>query len=93
MAYETRDNSGSTFPNDRKESENHPDQTGRCMVGGKLYYMSTWKKVTKDGRPWESHSFKAADEAKTPAPAGHAGQSRDSQFRDLSDDFDDAIPF
>lgn len=62
MAYEQRNNSGSAFPNDRKESENHPDLTGKCMVDGKLYYISTWKKTTKDGRPWESHSFKAVEE-------------------------------
>jgi hypothetical protein len=40
MAYEQKDNSGSIFKNDRKESANHPDAKGSCMIDGVEYWIS-----------------------------------------------------
>lgn len=49
MAYELRDNSGTLFRNDKKETEKHPDRTGTAMIGGKKYYVSGWIKEGAKG--------------------------------------------
>lgn len=62
MAYETKNDTGSSFVNTRKEKDTHPDLTGKCMIGGKMYYISSWKQVGKDGGKWLKHAFKLVDE-------------------------------
>jgi len=39
MAYELKDNSGSIFPNNRKESQNHADWQGSIKIDGKEYWI------------------------------------------------------
>ena len=56
MAYEQRDNSGSMFKNNRKETEKHADMTGDIMVDGKLYWINGWRKIDKNGNPYYSFS-------------------------------------
>ena len=68
MAYETRDNSGSIFRNQKRTEENHPNGTGKCMVGGVMYYVSAWTKTQQNGDKWQSLSFKPVDEQKRAAP-------------------------
>lgn len=67
MAYEVKDNTGSMFANDRKESANHPDGKGSAMIDGVEYWVSSWNKKTGDGKPWKSLAFKRKEDAK-PAP-------------------------
>lgn len=62
MAYEQRDNSGSAFKNSKKTTQNHPDLTGKAMIGGVMFWMSIWKKTDKNGNVWLSHSFKEMEE-------------------------------
>jgi uncharacterized protein (DUF736 family) len=62
MAYEQKDNSGSLFINDKKEQENHPDYKGSVKIGGREYWLSGWKKSTKDGKKWLSLSAKAKEQ-------------------------------
>lgn len=61
MAYELRDLSGSCFPNDKKTSDKHPDFKGRCMIDGKVYWVSAWNKDGSKG-PWVSLAFQPADD-------------------------------
>ncbi len=61
MAYEIKDNSGSLFVNDRKESESHPDSKGKAMIGGKLYWVSAWRNESKDGKKYLKLAFTPAD--------------------------------
>lgn len=62
MAFEQKDNTGSLFNNDKKEKDTHPDMTGAIKVDGIEYYLSAWKKTTKNGDEW----FSLAVKPKTP---------------------------
>ena len=82
MAYEQRDNSGSMFKNNRKETEKHADMTGDVMIDGKLYWINGWRKVDKNGNPWYSFSFRTKE--------ARQDQSSQQQTRRVPDD---EIPF
>ena len=74
MAYETKDQSGILFRNEKKaEGSQQPDYTGTCMVNGKMMEMSAWLKTGKTGKKFMSFSFKPpyvkGEQAKS--PAGH----------------------
>jgi hypothetical protein len=57
MPYEQRDNSGSLFRNDKRESDSHPNMKGSAMIGGAEYWVSAWTKVGKTGEKWVSLAF------------------------------------
>lgn len=82
MAYEVKDFSGSLFKNTRKTKETHPDITGKAKIRGVMYYVSGWRKESRDqGKPgFYSLSFKPVDEAQQ-APARD-----DSSFDDIGPD-------
>lgn len=67
MAYEQRDNSGSLFIEENKQSEKHPDYKGKAMIGGKLYYVSGWKKKSGSGKVFLSLAFEAPKGARRDA--------------------------
>ena len=61
MAYEQKPNTGTLFTNDRKAAENHPDYTGKLLIGRDLLQklasygeanleISAWIKTTKAGK-------------------------------------------
>ena len=85
-AFQTKENSGSLFQNDRKQNNNHPDYTGKVNVDGVEYYISGWKKLTKNNQPRLSLSFKPVNEASRPVQSNNV-QNNSGQFQ--SDD----IPF
>jgi hypothetical protein len=68
MTYEQRENSGSLFKNENKENENHPNATGKALIGGIMYYVSAWTKEGAKGK-WQSLAFKPVEE-KTLKPNG-----------------------
>ena len=47
--YQQKDNQGALFPNSKKTTPNHPDFTGTILIGGKDYWISGWKKLSKNG--------------------------------------------
>jgi hypothetical protein len=49
MAYDET-NRGALFKNDRKESDNHPDLSGKINVNGVEYWLSGWYKKTETGQ-------------------------------------------
>ena len=53
-------NRGVLFAEAQKESDNHPDYTGKLNVGGKDFYLAGWKKKSKAGKPFLSLSIKPA---------------------------------
>ena len=104
MAYEQKDNSGSIFKNDRKESANHPDAKGSCMIDGVEYWISSWNKKTQDGKDWRSLAFQRKDrqEPRQEAPAYRKPSQDAAKARQAPrqapqgggfDDMDDSIPF
>lgn len=48
--YQTKENSGFIFKNDRKEKETHPGYTGTINVAGKDWQISLWVKEGKKGK-------------------------------------------
>lgn len=50
MVYETKDNTGSLFRNNRKEKETHPDYTGSIRIDNHDYWLSGWLKDGKQGK-------------------------------------------
>lgn len=57
MAYETREMSGSLFPNNKPDKgPNSPVYTGKAMIHGQLLYISAWVKE-KNGKKWMSLAF------------------------------------
>ncbi|MCP4696076.1 MAG: hypothetical protein GY862_04405 [Gammaproteobacteria bacterium] len=59
MDYQQYDNtnSGVLFRNDNRETENHPEFSGRINVNGVEYWLSAWvKTAAKTGRKYFSLS-------------------------------------
>jgi len=54
MAYETRNNSGSAFKNNRKTQDSHADLTGEIMVDNKLYWLNIKVRKDRNGNDWHS---------------------------------------
>jgi hypothetical protein len=49
MAYEQKNMSGAIFDNDRKQNDRQPDMTGNCIIDGKPYRISAWRKPGSRG--------------------------------------------
>jgi uncharacterized protein (DUF736 family) len=84
MAYEMKDNSGSLFKNDRKETDSHPDYKGSALIGGVEHWLDAWINTAKDGTKYMSLKMKPKDAAQT----GSYGR-QEPQPADLDDD----VPF
>lgn len=83
MAYEMRENSGSLFKNDKKETESHPNATGKALIGGVEYWVSAWTKEGAKGK-WQSLSFKPVEAQST---------ARQPAARNRYEEMDDSPPF
>lgn len=90
MAYETKDNSGSVFPNKEKKSDNHPDYSGSVRIDGKDYWLSGWRKISEKGTAWLSLAFKAKDgTAARPASTEQEFKTEVAKHFNM----DDEVPF
>ena len=77
-------NRGSIWPNDKKETENHPDFTGSLNVEGKEYWVSGWKRKPDANPKAPSLSFSVkAKEQQAPAPQPAQPAADESAFDDL----------
>ena len=54
MAYEQKNNNGSLFRNDKKETEKQPDYNGTAKIDGKDYKVAAWIKESKSGQKFFS---------------------------------------
>jgi hypothetical protein len=57
MGFETKENSGSLFKNDRRQHDNQPNAKGKALIGGAWYWVAAWTKQGRDGQPFQSLSF------------------------------------
>jgi uncharacterized protein (DUF736 family) len=84
MAYEMKDNSGSLFKNERKETDSHPDYKGSALIGGVEHWLDAWINTAKDGSKYMSLKMKPKD-------AQQSGSYAKQEPADLDDSSD--IPF
>lgn len=85
MSYEQKDNSGSIFKNDRKETDKHPDSTGSALIGGVEYWVSAWRKTPEGKKVYWSLAFTPKDETQLPR--------NETQPEIPQAELDDEIPF
>jgi hypothetical protein len=90
MAYEQKDNSGSLFQNKEKRSENFPDYSGSVRIEGADWWISGWKKQSKDGTTYLSLSVKRKD-GTADRPAQEFKEAVKQRFPDA--DLSDDLPF
>ena len=56
-SFEPNDNEVALFINERKESERHPDMTGKGLVGGKEWRVAAWNNTSKGGKKYIKMRF------------------------------------
>jgi hypothetical protein len=66
-------NRGVLFDNERKQSDNHPDMTGKLNVNGVDHWFSAWWKEGKNGQ------FLSLSLGKEVEAQGQQGQQRQQQ--------------
>lgn len=76
-------NRGVLFKNDRKETDNHPDYTGRIDIDGTEYFLSAWIKDGRNGKFMSLSRGTRVEEA----------VSKAKQTAQPSEPFADDIPF
>jgi len=64
---EQKDNAGALFRNKKKESEKHPDYTGKATVNGVEVFISAWINESKDGTKYMALKFQEPKVAGVPA--------------------------
>ena len=97
MAFEKRDLSGALFKNHKRETDNHPNAKGDCLIDGVEYWVSAWTKKDKNGNPWQSLSFTRKEQQAAPQPAQRMDPANRASMAAQApagvDDFDSEIPF
>jgi uncharacterized protein (DUF736 family) len=86
MAYEQKDNTGSLFKNDRKETDSHPDYKGSALLNGVDHWLDAWINTSNSGTKYMSLKFKPKDAAQT-------GSYARQEPRPEPTGIDDDVPF
>ena len=87
--YDNR-NRGSIWPNDKKETEKHPDFTGSLNVDGKDFWVSAWKRKPDANPKAPSLSFSVKPKEQD---AGRQNFDSKDPFGDSGGDDSGSIPF
>jgi hypothetical protein len=88
-------NKGAIFVNNKKQSNNHPDMTGKIDIEGTEYYISCWYKQSKKGEKFMSASVKRVDSVDRPAApqGGYNQEPQQGGYNQGNNGFNDQIPF
>jgi hypothetical protein len=79
--FQQKNDSGSLFRNEKRESDSYPEYRGDGIINGEAVWINAWvKESRKTGKKFFSLSFRPK-------------QERIDRSRPLRDDLDDAIPF
>ena len=84
---ENKNNSGALFRNDKRETEKHPEYTGKITIEGVEYYLSAWVNEMRNGQKYFAIKAKAAT---APATTTATAQPRPGVV--VADPIDD-LPF
>lgn len=79
---------GVLFKNDDKQSDKHPNYTGKITVDGKEYRLAAWVKESKAGNMYMSLQLSDGEYEDRAQPVHPSGSSTPS-----TDDVDSDIPF
>ena len=88
MAYEQKDNTGSLFKNDRKETDSHPDYKGSALLNGVDHWLDAWINESANGTKYMSLKFKPKE-----ARGGAGDPPRSANPQAFDPAFDDDVPF
>lgn len=62
MNYEMKDNTGTLFRNEKKQSETQPDYRGEALVNGESVWMSAWLNTSAKGTKYMKFAFSPKEE-------------------------------
>ena len=85
MAYQQKENTGSLFKNDRRETDSHPNAKGTALIDGVEYWMDAWTNETGYGTKYQSVKFKRKEQSSAPPQR--------PQPAAFDTDLDDDVPF
>ena len=80
-------NSGALFRNDKRETEKHPEYTGKITIEGVEYYLSAWVNEMRNGQKY--FAIKATPKTATTPTTTAPAQPQTSTIADPVDD----LPF
>lgn len=93
MAYDNT-NSGVLFRNEKKETEKHPDYTGKLNINGDEFWLSAWlneiQQGEKAGKKYFSIKVRPVESNASHQPGQSSPQARAQQ---QAPQYDDDIPF
>jgi uncharacterized protein (DUF736 family) len=81
MAEFDNTNRGSLFKNDKKTEEKHPDMSGSINIDGTEYWISGWKKQSKQGANFLSLSVRPKEVVRQSSQPTNKAKTQD--FDDL----------
>ncbi len=91
--FERKPNTGSLFKNDKKTTDSHPNATGRALIDGKEYYISSWTNKLRDGSGfYQSLRFTLVTEANSNNKSNTQNTFNQNVFNQNSL-YDEDIPF
>lgn len=95
MAYEQRDNTGSLFKNDRKESDSHPDYKGSALLNGVDHWLDAWINESAQGVKYMSLKFKPKEARRGGYTGSYNGDPATNRSGSAarSAPLDDDVPF